>query len=310
MNNLRIKNLHKRLLKAGGKIVKEDSYLFKNKRADGGEVKIPPRRAALYALANKLADQKVARHGGTRNDYFMEAIKHIKANPERYREELSKYVDETPISVNNDIEDPEIVPGMTRGDHLNADDKTRKNMEGYVNFGQYGENSQGALDKKINIKKRQIITAAYNRAIRKATIANNNKTLSTKQKQEIYKKLMESQDVKKLMESQDVKKLMGSQAVPSFNMGGIMGAVGNVMQNPNTMNMMGDMMSQQAERRNQAVMALGGQLRMRRLGGSIIGETMFKIADKNADWIYNNMQDLIGDAVYKNNLERLSRLSL
>ena len=106
------------------------------------------------------------------------------------------------------------------------------------------------------------------------------------------------------------KKLMESQAVPSFNMGGIMGAVGNVMQNPNTMNMMGDMMSQQAERRNQAVMALGGQLRMRRLGGSIIGETMFKIADKNADWIYNNMQDLIGDAVYKNNLERLSRLSL
>ena len=292
MNNLRIKNLHKRLLKAGGKIVKEDSYLFKNKRADGGEVKIPPRRAALYALANKLADQKVARHGGTRNDYFMEAIKHIKANPERYREELSKYVDETPISVNNDIEDPEIVPGMTRGDHLNADDKTRKNMEGYVNFGQYGENSQGALDKKINIKKRQIITAAYNRAIREATIANNNKPLSTKQMQEIYKKLMES------------------QAVPSFNMGGIMGAVGNVMQNPNTMNMMGDMMSQQAERRNQAVMALGGQLRMRRLGGSIIGETMFKIADKNADWIYNNMQDLIGDAVYKNNLERLSRLSL
>ena len=292
MNNLRIKNLHKRLLKAGGKIVKEDSYLFKNKRADGGEVKIPPRRAALYALANKLADQKVARNGGTRNDYFMEAIKHIKANPERYREELSKYVDETPISVNNDIEDPEIVSGMTRGDYLNADDNTRKNMEEYVNYGQYGENNQGAVDKKINIKKRQIITAAYNRAIREATIANNNKPLSTKQMQEIYKKLMES------------------QAVPSFNMGGIMGAVGNVMQNPNTMNMMGDMMSQQAERRNQAVMALGGQLRMRRLGGSIIGETMFKIADKNADWIYNNMQDLIGDAVYKNNLERLSRLSL
>jgi len=291
MNNLRIKNLHKRLLKAGGKIVKEDSYLFKNKRADGGEVKTPPRKA-LYALANKLADQKVARNGGTRNDYFMEAIKHIKANPERYREELSKYVDETPISVNNDIEDPEIVSGMTRGDYLNADDNTRKNMEEYVNYGQYGENNQGAVDKKINIKKRQIITAAYNRAIREATIANNNKPLSTKQMQEIYKKLMES------------------QAVPSFNMGGIMGAVGNVMQNPNTMNMMGDMMSQQAERRNQAVMALGGQLRMRRLGGSIIGETMFKIADKNADWIYNNMQDLIGDAVYKNNLERLSRLSL
>jgi len=222
----------------------------------------------------------------------MEAIKHIKANPERYREELSKYVDETPISVNNDIEDPEIVSGMTRGDYLNADDNTRKNMEEYVNYGQYGENNQGAVDKKINIKKRQIITAAYNRAIREATIANNNKPLSTKQMQEIYKKLMES------------------QAVPSFNMGGIMGAVGNVMQNPNTMNMMGDMMSQQAERRNQAVMALGGQLRMRRLGGSIIGETMFKIADKNADWIYNNMQDLIGDAVYKNNLERLSRLSL
>ena len=140
MNNLRIKNLHKRLLKAGGKIVKEDSYLFKNKRADGGEVKTPPRKA-LYALANKLADQKVARNGGTRNDYFMEAIKHIKANPERYREELSKYVDETPISVNNDIEDPEIVSGMTRGDYLNADDNTRKNMVEYVNYGQYGENN-------------------------------------------------------------------------------------------------------------------------------------------------------------------------